>query len=59
MKFWEGIVTAATRQPCWAEDLARLSWSPQVATGAALHGGLARERAEFVAVLGELGLLKA
>ena len=59
VKFWEGIVTAATRQPCWQDDLKRLSWSPQVATGAALHEALARERAEFVAVLGELGLLKA
>lgn len=59
VKFWEDVVTAATRQPCWADDLACLSWSPQVATGVALHGFLVRERAEFVAVLGELGLLKA
>ncbi len=59
VKYWEGVILAATRQPCWAEDLARLSWSPQVATGAALRDDLARERAEFVAVLGELGLLKA
>jgi len=58
VKFWEDIVLAATLQPCWKQDLARLSWSPQVATGAALRDGLARERAEFVAVLGELGLLK-
>ena len=56
--FWENVVAAATREPCWAEDLARLSWSPLVLTGAALRAYLARERAEFVAVLGELGLLK-
>jgi putative tricarboxylic transport membrane protein len=58
VKFWEDVVLAATKQPCWAEDLARLSWSPQPATGAALRDGLSRERAEFVAVLGELGLLR-
>ena len=54
----EDVILAATKQPCWADDLKRLSWSPQVATGAALREALARERAEFVAVLGELGLLK-
>jgi len=58
VKFWEDLVLAATRQPCWAEDLARLSWSPQVATGAALRDDLTRERDEFVTMLGELGLLK-
>jgi len=56
--FWEDVVATATRQPCWAEDLARLSWSPLVLTGAPLRAYLANERAEFVAVLGELGLLK-
>jgi putative tricarboxylic transport membrane protein len=58
VKFWENVIVAAIRQPCWTDDLARLSWSPQVATGAPLRDHLARERAEFVAVLGELGLLK-
>jgi putative tricarboxylic transport membrane protein len=58
VKFWEDVILAATKQPCWAEDLARLNWAPQVATGAALRDGLARERAEFVTMLGELGLLK-
>ena len=58
VKSWEDVILAATKQPCWADDLKRLSWSPQVATGAALREALARERAEFVAVLGELGLLK-
>lgn len=56
--FWEDVILAAARQPCWSDALARLNWSPQVATGAALRDSLARERAEFVAVLGELGLLK-
>lgn len=58
VRFWEDMIQAATRQPCWSDDLARLNWSPQVATGAALRDGLARERAGFVAVLDELGLLK-
>ncbi len=59
VRFWESVVTAATKRPCWAEDLKRLSWSPLIQTGAILREYLARERAEFVAVLGELGLLKA
>ncbi len=59
IKFWERVVTAAAAQPCWQEDLKRLSWSPMIQTGSALRSYLDRERAEFVAVLGELGLLKA
>ena len=59
VSFWETVIEAATRQPCWRDDLARLSWSPLVQTGAALRSYLEAERAEFVAVLGELGLLKA
>jgi putative tricarboxylic transport membrane protein len=58
VKFWETVIEAATQQPCWAEDQARLSWSPLVQVGDALRSYLAAERAEFVAVLGELGLLK-
>lgn len=58
VRFWEGVIAAATRQPCWGEDLARLSWSPLVQTGAPLRAFLERERAEFVVVLKELGLLK-
>ena len=58
VKFWEDIILAATQQPCWTQDLARLNWSPQLATGVPLRDHLTRERAEFVAVLGELGLLK-
>jgi len=59
VKFWQAVVTAAAAQPCWQEDLKRLSWSPMVQTGSALRSYLDRERAEFVTVLGELGLLKA
>jgi putative tricarboxylic transport membrane protein len=58
VKFWESVVTAAAAQPCWQEDLKRLSWSPMVQTGSALRSYLETERAEFVTVLGELGLLK-
>jgi putative tricarboxylic transport membrane protein len=59
IKFWESVVTAAAAQPCWQDDLKRLSWSPMVQTGSALRSYLDRERAEFVAVLGEVGLLRA
>jgi len=59
VKFWEGVVTTAAVQPCWQEDLKRLSWSPMVQTGTALRSYLDQERAEFVTVLGQLGLLKA
>ena len=56
--YWETVLRAATRQPVWLKELARLSWSPLYQDGAVLHDYLAKERAEFVAVLGELGLLK-
>ena len=59
LKFWQGVVTAAAAQPCWQEDIMRLSRSPMVQTGAPLCAYLETERAEFVAALGELGLLKA
>ena len=59
VKFWQDMILAASRQPCWADDLKRLSWSPQVETGARLRAYLDAEHADFVAVLGELGLLKA
>ncbi len=57
--FWQRVLKGATGQPIWREELSRLSWSPMVHLGAALQAYLAQERAEFVAVLGELGLLKA
>jgi putative tricarboxylic transport membrane protein len=59
VRFWAGLLEAAAAQPVWQAELARLSWSPMLKTGAALGAYLAAERAEFVAVLGELGLLKA
>ncbi|MEI9803291.1 MAG: hypothetical protein WDN48_01060 [Pseudolabrys sp.] len=58
VKFWAGAIEAAAREPVWQEELARLSWSPLVQTGPDLQAYLAQERAEFVAVLGDLGLLK-
>jgi hypothetical protein len=39
-------------------ELSRLHWSPMFKDGAGLHEYLDRERAEFVAMLGELGLLR-
>jgi putative tricarboxylic transport membrane protein len=56
--YWETVLHAATEQPVWRDELARLSWSPLYCSGAALHEYLDRERADFVAVLGALGLLK-
>jgi len=58
VRFWSHIVEAATAQPVWQEELSRLAWSPMLLTGDSLRGYLARERAEFVATLSELGLLK-
>ena len=57
VNFWTGIIKTATQNPVWQAELARLSWSPQFQDGAVLHVYLAQERAEFVTVLGELGLL--
>ena len=56
--YWERLLRAATEQPVWREELERLSWSPMYRDGAALRAYLDDERAEFVTVLGELGLLK-
>ncbi len=56
--YWAGILEAATKTEVWRDELARLSWSPQFLAGPKLDAALANERAEFVAVLGELGLLK-
>ncbi len=58
VQFWERVVTAAAAQPVWREELARLAWSPLLLTGAGLRAYLAQERADFVATLADLGLLK-
>lgn len=58
VKFWEGVIKVATTQPVWQTELARLNWSPMLRDGAGLRAYLDTERAEFVTVLGELGLLK-
>jgi putative tricarboxylic transport membrane protein len=59
ISFWQRVLQDAVEQPIWLEELSRLSWSPMFQVGATLQAYLAKERAEFVAVLGELGLLKA
>jgi putative tricarboxylic transport membrane protein len=56
--YWAHILEAATKTDVWRDELARLSWSPQFLAGPALDTALANERAEFVAVLSDLGLLK-
>jgi putative tricarboxylic transport membrane protein len=59
ISFWQNLLKSAVAQPVWADELSRLSWSPLFQAGPALDGYLAKERAEFVAVLGDLGLLQA
>ena len=51
VNFWAEIMTAATAQPVWREELARLAWSPMLRTGAELRAYLAQERADFIATL--------
>ncbi len=56
--FWQAVLRRAVEQPAWRAELERLSWAPLYQDGSTLESYLARERAEFVATLGELGLLK-
>ena len=56
--FWQGVLRQAVAQPLWQQELSRLSWSPMVQDGGALDAYFAHERAEFIAVLGNLGLLR-
>ena len=57
--FWRDILRRAVEQPVWRAELERLSWSPLYQDGPALTSYLTRERGEFIATLGELGLLKS
>jgi putative tricarboxylic transport membrane protein len=57
--FWSDVLRVAVARPSWRQELSRLSWSAMYRDGAALQAYLATERAEFVTVLGDLGLLKA
>ena len=59
ISFWQQLLKGAVAQPTWVEELSRLSWSPLFQVGATLQAYLEKERAEFVAVLADLGLLKA
>ncbi len=59
ISFWQQLLKSAVAQPTWIEELSRLSWSPLFQVGTALQTYLEKERADFVAVLGDLGLLKA
>jgi putative tricarboxylic transport membrane protein len=56
--YWEGVLQKAVATPVWSEELSRLSWSPLHFDGPGLRTFLDGERAEFVALLGDLGLLK-
>ena len=55
--YWAAMFKALTQQPIWREELSRLCWSPMFKDGAALCEYLDNERTEFVAMLGDLGLL--
>jgi putative tricarboxylic transport membrane protein len=59
ISFWDDVLRVAVAQPSWRQELSRLSWSAMYRDGPALQSYLAAERAEFVTVLGDLGLLKA
>jgi len=55
--FWEGLLSAATRTKEWKAELERYFWTEMYLDGAALREHLAKEHAEFTAMLGGLGLL--
>ncbi len=57
--FWQGLLRAAVEQKVWEDELKRISWSAMYLDGDELHAQLARERGEYIEILGELGLLKA
>jgi putative tricarboxylic transport membrane protein len=59
VRFWADVLRAAVAQPSWQQALSRLSWSAMYHDGPSLQAYLEAERAEFVTVLGDLGLLKA
>jgi putative tricarboxylic transport membrane protein len=59
VRFWADVLRAAVAQPSWQQALSRLSWSAMYHDGPSLQAYLEVERAEFVTVLGDLGLLKA
>ena len=56
--YWADVLKAVTQQPIWPEELSRFSWSSMFKDGPVLREYLENERAEFVVMLGELGLLK-
>ena len=56
--YWADVLKAVTQQPIWREELSRFSWSSMFKDGSVLREYLENERAEFVAMLDELGLLK-
>jgi putative tricarboxylic transport membrane protein len=58
VQFWADCVHAAVQQDSWVAQLRAMHWTPMLQTGGTLADFLARERADFVSVLGDLGLLK-
>jgi putative tricarboxylic transport membrane protein len=59
VRFWADVLRVAVAQPTWHQALSRLSWSAMYRDGPSLQAYLEAERAEFVTVLGDLGLLTA
>lgn len=57
--FWEKLLAAATSTPTWREQLAAHHWADMYVDNGTLQTHLERERAEYTALLDQLGLIKA
>ena len=58
VEFWQNVLAAATRTKEWKAELERYFWTAMYLDGTALRDHLAKEHAEFVSMLGGLGLLR-
>lgn len=57
--FWEALLSAAANTDTWRKQLAAYHWADMYVDNASLHDHLEQERAEYTALLGELGLISA
>lgn len=57
--FWEKLLSAATSTDTWREQLAEHHWADMYVDNGTLQTHLERERAEYAALLEQLGLIKA
>lgn len=56
--FWQSLLSAATNTDTWRRELAAHHWADMYVDDGALERHLERERAEYTALLTELGLVK-